>query len=332
MSALRLTLIASAAAGTPRREQHARGLSALQLSLARGEAKVTSQGRQDGVLRTLFETLGTTNKQYVEFGFNSATYEGGSGANTLQLQRAGWSGLLMDGGYRNSTINLHQEVLGPHRIVDLLRKHDVPHHVDYMSIDFDSYDVWTFRSVIRSPWRPRVLTVEYNPCFPYNSTLALQYPDSDGFWNPKDKVFGSSLGALDLVARENGYTMVYVISGLDAFFVRDDVLFGRAVTPLAQLPPDRLVEAIYAPDGSWQRYPAALNEQEQFAPLTLGGHRVGHLMGWWPKKMPKDGHTARQRTMQLEDVAVFLHTGDHAAARLAASKSAYATHLLTLKW
>ena len=134
----------------PERDGIAPELSEWQQRLARAEERITSQGRQDGILRAILEDVGVENKRYVEFGFNSKTYEGGSGANTLQLQRDGWKGLLMDGGNENASINLHKELLGPHGIVELLRKYEVSKNVDYMSIDFDSYDVWAFSAVTRS--------------------------------------------------------------------------------------------------------------------------------------------------------------------------------------
>ena len=312
--------------------QIASELSIWQERLGRAEAHITSQGSQDGVLKALFEDLGNVNHEFVEFGFNSKTYEGGSGANTLQLQRRGWHGLLMDGGYENVSIHLYRELLGPHGIVHLLQKHGVSKNVDYMSIDFDSFDLWVFRAVVQSAWRPRVLTVEYNPCFPFNSTLALQFPKEDSFWQPGDKVWGASLGALDLIARENGYTMVYVVTGLDAFFVRNDVLAQREVKPLSSWPPDRLVEAHYSEDGKWARYPRALTRAGRYMPLTLGGARAGYLMGWWSKKMSVDDITAREHANSLEDVSVYLHTKRHGEARKAASVQAYAKHILTRKW
>ena len=49
-----------------------------------------SQGAQDAILRDIFSRIGTTNKFDVEFGFNAPDWEGGSGANTEELHKAGW--------------------------------------------------------------------------------------------------------------------------------------------------------------------------------------------------------------------------------------------------
>merc|ERR1719285_1557511 len=54
-----------------------------------------SQGGQDGIIDWVFENIGTTNKYYVEFGFN-VDHWGGSGPNTENLHLKGWKGLLLD--------------------------------------------------------------------------------------------------------------------------------------------------------------------------------------------------------------------------------------------
>ena len=80
-----------------------------------------------------------------------------------------------------------------------------------MSIDLDSFDAWTFRSVCTSLWRPRVITVEYSPLFPLNSTLTIAWPEVDTIWNlTKYNYVGASLGALDAIARGCGYTLAEV--------------------------------------------------------------------------------------------------------------------------
>eukprot|EP00906_Rhabdomonas_costata_P017878 RCo026066 len=65
-----------------------------------------AQGYQDQILRSIFRCIGATNKYFVEFGFNDASYEirgTGSGANTYGLYVDGWRGLLLDAEYYNET-------------------------------------------------------------------------------------------------------------------------------------------------------------------------------------------------------------------------------------
>ena len=61
------------------------------LTRAAGSFRLHSQGKQDGILLYLFQHLGITNKYFVEFGFNSPTHEGETGANTFILwKHFGW--------------------------------------------------------------------------------------------------------------------------------------------------------------------------------------------------------------------------------------------------
>ena len=170
-------------------------------------------------------------------------------------------------------------------------------------------------------WRPRVVSVEYNPGYPIDSTLTLRFPDHDGLWENRDAVFGTSLGALNLVAQEGGYTLVYVVSGLDAFFVRNDVLsahgFAADIEPLW-----------------WHRYPnrltdgPCLNQSVARIPAvarkSLGGRSASTWLGYYCTRLPQ----RVERVGQLEDYSVFQATGSHHCARRAAGRSAHARYLL----
>ena len=70
-------------------------------TLPAAHRRVTSQGGQDDVIAAVFAGIGTTNRLFVEFGFDSATLEGGGRSNTLQLRLAGWQGLLLDAEHSN---------------------------------------------------------------------------------------------------------------------------------------------------------------------------------------------------------------------------------------
>ena len=161
-----------------------------------------------------------------EFGFNNAEHEGGSGSNTYHLKaQYGWTGLLMDGGHSNASINLHQEMITAANIVQLFQKHGVPLELDYVSIDLDTTDLWVLRALLASPFRPRVVGVEYN-CVYGADAIAATYPnDPDMRWEG-DIIHGASLAAIEMVAREYSYSLAMVVSMLDAFLVRDDLLMG----------------------------------------------------------------------------------------------------------
>ena len=187
----------------------------------------------------------------MEFGFNSATFDGGSGANTYSLAtHFGWRGLLLDGGNDNPAINLHREVITPENVVQLFEKDRVPKEPDYVSIDIDSADLWVFRSLIKGGYQPRVVTVEYNVNHPIDAAL-VQAADAGVPASGFDYTFGASLKAVALAAEEVGYVLVHVVKGLDAVLVRRDLMRGVEVHPLeawAACCTNQTVHAVPAPE------------------------------------------------------------------------------------
>ena len=185
-----------------------------------------SQGGQDGVLRYIFRHIGVTNKHFVEFGFNSYTYEGGTGSNTYNLYKHdGWRGLLLDGHYENASINLHKEWITPMNIVSLFRKYAVPLIPDFVSIDVDSTDLWLMKAIL-TEYSPRVLSVEYNSNYPLGYAVTC---DTRCQWTPGSRVFGAAYSALRLVGLEFNYSVVAVVIPFDVVFVRNDLLVGADI-------------------------------------------------------------------------------------------------------
>ena len=45
--------------------------------------------------------------------------------------------------------------------------------VDYLSVDVDSTDLWLVEAVMMSAYRPRVISSEFNPNFPYDYAIAF---------------------------------------------------------------------------------------------------------------------------------------------------------------
>ena len=184
------------------------------------ESRLTSQVGQDGVIQYIFNNIGTTNKYCVEFGHNTDSF---TNSNTGALRtHDNWNGILFDGDRDIPEINLHKEIITSKNIVDVFDKYNVPLETDFVSIDIDSCDLWVFRSIISSKYRPRVVSVEYNAAFPLGIFLTL--PDDPTFRWRGGQCYGASLSALNMVALENGYTLVHVIHNYDAFFVRTDLL------------------------------------------------------------------------------------------------------------
>lgn len=209
--------------------------------LERCERRVSSQGGEDGVLEAIFARIGTTDRHCVEFGCGD-----GVQCNTAHLRQQGWTGLLMDGAAApgDAGAAIHAAWITAENIEGLLDAHAVPSAPDLMSIDLDGNDYWVWRAIRR---RPRVVIVEYNANLGCDEALTIPY-DPGHRWDGTD-FYGASLPALARLGRERGYTLVYCTqAGVNAFFVRDDVLAadgaGEAPPPLA---------AIYRPPNYWYR-------------------------------------------------------------------------------
>ena len=183
-----------------------------------------SQSYQDELLDIVFSNIGTANSPpfCVEFGFNSRSLTGGSGANTASLVLKGnWDSLLLDGDNENPEINLHRHFLDSSNISDIFRKYNVPKQPEFISIDVDSTDLWLFDAIVKD-YKAMVFSVEYNSHYPLES--AITFPnDAHEKWE-RDRGYGASLKALTMVANKYGYSLLWVVPARDAFFIRNDLI------------------------------------------------------------------------------------------------------------
>lgn len=208
-----------------------------RFDLERCERRITSQTGEDGALAALFSLVGTTDRHYVEFGCGD-----GVQCNTAQLRLLGWRGLLLDGVAAPGApgVVIHTAWITAENIEALFDAHGVPAEPDLMSIDLDGNDYWVWRAIRR---RPRVVVAEYNANLGCDEALTIPY-DPQHRWDGSD-YYGASLPALVALARRKGYTLVHCTqSGVNAIFVRDDLLGGEAPRELAR---------IYRPPNYWYR-------------------------------------------------------------------------------
>lgn len=184
--------------------------------------KVYSQTYQDGVLEYIFKNIGTTNKFCIEFGFNSNELTGGSGSNVARLVvEDKWTALLLDSDNENISINLHKQFLTQENIGTIFAKYNVPNEPDYISIDVDSVDLWLFKGILESGYKPRLFSVEYNANFSLDMSVTT-LPNT--IWANGDAVYGASLLALNKVANEFDYYLITAIAQYDLFFIRKDLI------------------------------------------------------------------------------------------------------------
>ena len=206
--------------------------------LARHEFRVSSQNGEDGIIAFVFSQIGTTDCRFVEFGSGD-----GRQCNTASLSvNFGWTGLLMDADAQKvraavahyTQLGLSEAVRVRHCLVTTeninteLRESGFLGEIDLLSIDIDGNDYWVWEAIRLV--QARVVVIEYNATFGRERAVAIPYsPDFNRFdAHPSGRYHGASLKALELLGRIKGYSLVGCNSdGVNAFFVRSDLLSGR---------------------------------------------------------------------------------------------------------
>lgn len=206
------------------------------------EYKVYSQGGEDGLIQFILNHVEIKNDIFVEFGVENYLE-----SNTrFLLVNDNWSGLVIDGREENVEYiksdpiywfhNLKAECafVTKDNINDLLKRNGVAGDIGLLSIDIDGNDYWVWKEI--EVISPRIVVIEYNSRFGPDRAVAVPY-DTE-FLREKAHFsmiyFGASLAALVNLGRKKGYALIGCSkSGVNAFFVRKDVLNGlreRSVT------------------------------------------------------------------------------------------------------
>ena len=168
---------------------------------------------QYGIVKTIFDKIGTTNRYYVEFG----AMDGFKLSNTADLRESdGWSGLLLEGeNHNNSDINLYGGVfVSKNNINDIFDQYKVPKKFDFLSLDIDGNDYWVWDALT---YKSRVVLLETNPGVTNEIPLTIQ---EDG-QNVGEGYFGANLHAFYDLAVRKGYRLVTTLRW-DAFFMLEE--------------------------------------------------------------------------------------------------------------
>lgn len=205
------------------------------LRLFRHEQAICSQNGQDGVIREIFRRIGTADRTFVEVGVGD-----GMENNTVFLLAQGWKGYWIDGDPRFvETLEATRDadegylkwlvsMITRENAASLFERLGIPREFELLSLDIDqnTYYIW---EALRD-YRPRAITIEYNAALPSDLDWKVRYVP-DRVWD-KSHNFGASLKAMENLGRERGYSLVGCdFTGLDAFFVRDDLVGDRFAAP-----------------------------------------------------------------------------------------------------
>ncbi len=196
--------------------------------------KVFSEANEDGAISEIFRRVGTESRFFVEIGVGD-----GLECNTAFLLMQGWSGVWFEcsqPSVQQGRLNFHEypvriihQTLTPENVDSEIRAACGDNSVDLLSIDIDSYDYYLWKTI--TCIRPRVIVVEYNASFPPPISKTIAY---DASYQPRvgTLYFGATLDAFVKLGATKGYSLVGCsVSGVNAFFVRDDLLGDHFHSP-----------------------------------------------------------------------------------------------------
>lgn len=199
--------------------------------------KIYSQDDDDGIIREIFNRIGTTNKIFIEFGIGD-----GLSNNTLALMFDGWKGAWIEAstkqvkriksGFKKTIssgqLSIVEAFISRENINDLISSQIQQKEIDLLSVDIDGNDYHILEQI--SCVSPRVIVIEYNAKFPPPIRYCMSYKETH-VWNGSDN-FGASLKFLEEEVGKMGYSLVGCnLTGVNAFFVRNDVLNDKFLAP-----------------------------------------------------------------------------------------------------
>jgi hypothetical protein len=194
-----------------------------------------SQNDEDGILQEIFRRVGTAGRTFVEFGVQEGLQN-----NTRLLLYQGWRGLWIEADriacrsmrdvfateLAAGRLQLLHSFVTAENIAALIDSAQLG-ELDLLSIDIDGNDYWIWDALAL---QPRVIAIEYNAKLRPPVKWVMEY-NPDHRWNHTD-YHGASLESLNTLARRKGYTLVGCsLSGVNAFFVRDDLVLDRFEVP-----------------------------------------------------------------------------------------------------
>jgi len=205
------------------------------------EFQLFSQSGADGIIAEIFRRIGVTNRTFVEFGVGN-----GLENNTTALLLHGWSGVWIEASRKNNKeiqrelnifiserkLTVIPQFITKDNIVSLFEQAGVPRELDLVSIDIDGNDYWVWDALL-SRYAPRVSVVEYNALLGPSLPWVMEYNPA----HVRESVvvtsyYGASLKALEMLGTKQGYSLVSCdFLGMNAFFVRDDLLEDRFCAP-----------------------------------------------------------------------------------------------------
>lgn len=234
-----------------------------------------SQCDEDGIIRTCMERISSLtclSQTFVEIGCADGLQN-----NTHQLILDGYRGVWIDASACISRIESALGALYSDPLMVLNQRVTIAtgealakrtsgflsvESIDFLSLDINGNDVHVIPPFIRR-LNPKLVCVEYNAKFPPPTHAAMVYNETHE-WG-YDDYFGASLQSWVEVMVSHGYSLVACnLSGVNAFFVRDDLMQGftrYSIDELYQPPRYWLADSPKGHSASLKWIAQAINER-----------------------------------------------------------------------
>ena len=136
---------------------------------------------------------------------------------TYPLYKKGWSGLcveLDDTKFLKLTylyryfknVKLQNVKITPNNVVEILISGDVKKEFEFLNIDIDSYDLEVMEKILKSEYRPALLSMEINEKMPPEIFFSVKY-EKNHYWKG-DHFYGCSLAAANEVLSKFDYSLI----------------------------------------------------------------------------------------------------------------------------
>ena len=181
------------------------------------ESQTYSQFNEDGITEKIFDTIGFTNKVYLEFGGTAKNNN-----SEILHKKHQFTGILLNcDDTECDYTKIYTERVTSENIVSLAEKYKLPIEFDFLSIDIDHNDWYIFRALC-GVYKPRVVAIEYNAHYAPPDDRVVVY-DADII--PGITTYhGATIEAMYKLGRQLGYNLVAAESfGYNLFFIRDDI-------------------------------------------------------------------------------------------------------------
>lgn len=171
-----------------------------------------SQHNEDHIIKTIFDTIGTTNKFFVDIGGK----DGKEISNVYFLRRNGWKGLCCDADTVPNIDNgttIIKSFIYPNTVEKILTENNVPEIFDFLSIDIDGDDYYILESL--KEHKPRAICIELDGLI-YDKDHVNAYGKSDHMQKSS-----ASIIRMTNLCEKMGYKLIYNNGG-NGFYVMNE--------------------------------------------------------------------------------------------------------------